>query len=384
MPIYPTGKKRKGQTQYRVRINYTEGGEYLQKEQLCYGYREAVETEERLRIQYADGNRADMLLRDFFEEYVQLRQSNLRETSLAKLNSLVQEHVLPTLGDYSLGDLSSRVLANWQASLCAKGYKHNYLLRIYSALNGMLNYAAKMKYIPENPTKNLEKIREVDFSAPDEKIHYYTAEEFLRFQQTANLAIHNYYERSVYMFLVIAYYTGMRKGEIHALRWSDLCDGTIRVRRSISQKVKGKSAVETAPKNKASVRTLQIPIPLQTLLDQYIILQKSEFLENWSPDFKVIYGPRCISDTGLSNFNKAWAKAASLEPIRIHDYRHSHASLLANEGINIQEIARRLGHADVKITWQTYAHLYPREEERALAVLNRVVVASHEFPTNNP
>ena len=47
-------------------------------------------------------------------------------------------------------------------------------------------------------------------------------------------------------------------------------------------------------------------------------------------------------------------------------------SLLANEGINIQEVARRLGHARVEETWNTYSHMYPREEERAVAVLNTV------------
>ena len=52
---------------------------------------------------------------------------------------------------------------------------------------------------------------------------------------------------------------------------------------------------------------------------------------------------------------------------------HSHASLLANEGINIQEIARRLGHSDIKMTWNTYSHLYPREEERAIIILDKIV-----------
>ena len=61
-----------------------------------------------------------------------------------------------------------------------------------------------------------------------------------------------------------------------------------------------------------------------------------------------------------------------MDVISIHSYRHSHASLLANEGINIQEIARRLGHARVEMTWNTYSHLYPREEERAVEILNRI------------
>ena len=61
-----------------------------------------------------------------------------------------------------------------------------------------------------------------------------------------------------------------------------------------------------------------------------------------------------------------------MKTIRIHDFRHTHASLLANEGINIQEIARRLGHSKIEITWNIYSHLYPREEERAVAVLDSI------------
>lgn len=57
-------------------------------------------------------------------------------------------------------------------------------------------------------------------------------------------------------------------------------------------------------------------------------------------------------------------------------FPHSHASLLANEGINIQEVARRLEHSNVHMTWNTYSHLYPREEERAVEVLNKVVEKS--------
>ena len=80
-----------------------------------------------------------------------------------------------------------------------------------------------------------------------------------------------------------------------------------------------------------------------------------------------------MRDTSISNKNIQFADKAGLPHIRIHDFRHSHASLLANEGINIQEIARRLGHSKIETTWDTYSHLYPREEERAVNILNKIV-----------
>ena len=95
--------------------------------------------------------------------------------------------------------------------------------------------------------------------------------------------------------------------------------------------------------------------------------------KNFSDDFRICGGKQPLRDTSIENHNKIFSTAAGLPHIRIHDFRHTHASLLVNEGINIQEIARRLGHSDVQMTWNTYSHLYPREEERAVEILNRIV-----------
>ena len=96
-------------------------------------------------------------------------------------------------------------------------------------------------------------------------------------------------------------------------------------------------------------------------------------IDDFSDDWRICGGITPIRDTTLDLRNKEFAKSAGLKKIRLHDFRHSHTSLLANEGINIQEIARRLGHSNVQITWNTYSHLYPREEERAISVLNRII-----------
>ncbi len=382
MPIYATGKKKEGKQQYRVRINYTEAGEYRQKEQICYGYHEALALEKHLRNLYAaDGNRGDIPLRDYFEEYLRQRKADVRETTLEKLRSNMENHILPVLGDVPLSELTPQLIAQWKTAVAEKGLGGSYSRRIYSSLNALLNYAVRMGLIHENPMNKVGNFREVNFKAPEEQLHYYTPEQFLRYAEAANQSVKSYYDRSIYMFMMIAYYTGMRKGEIHALRWEDIDGNVIRVHRSITQKVKGKTTVETPPKNRCSIRTLQIPAPLLQLLKEYRALQWLQYRGRWSPKYRVILGERCVSDTALANHNIAWAKAAGLDPIRIHDFRHSHASLLANEGINIQEIARRLGHSNVQITWRTYSHLYPREEERAVTVLNKVVIP--DFATNN-
>lgn len=376
MPIYPTGRRKDGKTQYRVRINYTDAsGAHRQKEASCYGHQEAIDLERQLLIKYSgkvsDG---ELTVAEFFELYKKMKSIEVRETTLAKCSSNIELHILPMLGDVPLLNLDERAITDWKSAMAEKGLSVAYCRRVWGELNGLLNRAVKLKYIPENPTKNLENFRDVLFSASESKLQFYTPDQFVQFATTANASVENYLQRSVFVFLMIAYYTGLRKGEIHALKWTDIQGNVLHVRRSISQKVKGKSAVETPPKNKSSVRDVQLPQPLLSILAQYKLLQQLQYPKEWSKRYRVCFGPKCLSDTSISNYNLKWAKLAELPPLRIHDYRHSHASLLANEGINIQEIARRLGHSNVQITWQRYSHLYPREEERALSILNKLVI----------
>jgi len=113
-----------------------------------------------------------------------------------------------------------------------------------------------------------------------------------------------------------------------------------------------------------------MPQPLITVLTEHKARQKE--VKEYIDDLRICGGEKCLRDTTLEKKNTAFAKAAELPHIKIHDFRHTHASLLVNEGINIQEIARRLGHTNVEITWKIYSHLYPREEERAVNVLNSI------------
>ena len=227
-----------------------------------------------------------------------------------------------------------------------------------------------MEYLKDNPMKKIgnfksstEIKKEMDYYTPEE-YHKYSEEALRMAQEDDNNRLYDYY-----VFFSIAFYTGLRKGEINALKWTDIDGDYLTVSRSINQKLKGEDR-ETPPKNKSSYRTLQMPKPLISILEH----QKERYkeLDGFSDDFRVCGGSRPLRDTSIDKVNRNIAESAGLKRIRIHDFRHSHASVLANNGINIQEIARRLGHSDVKITWETYAHLYPKEEERAIEILNKL------------
>ena len=112
----------------------------------------------------------------------------------------------------------------------------------------------------------------------------------------------------------IAFYTGLKKGKIHALKWTDIDRKYLNVTRSISQKLRGKDR-ETAPKNKSSIRTLQLPIPLIKILEEHK-KRWSEY-KGFNDNFRICGVTRPLRDTSLAKMNEQLAKSAGLKTIRI-------------------------------------------------------------------
>ena len=378
MPIYKMKGSKDGKQKYRVRINYIDNeGKSRQIDRVAIGHAEAKEVERQLQYQIkqsAPESKITVLI--LYEEYIKASSNRLRETSLDKVKSNLSKHVLPSLGNTRLDKLRPTVLQKWKNEMeekeSSEGLKLSLTTKqnIYTYFNALLNFAIKMEYLKDNP---LKKIGNFNSSTETKKeMEYYTPEEYQKYSAEAlKMAQDDNSNRmyDFYVFFAIAFYTGLRKGEINALKWSDIDGEYLTVSRSINQKLKGKDR-ETPPKNKSSCRTLQIPKPLLSILEE----QKERYktLEGFSDDFRVCGGVKPLRDTSIDQVNRRIAEAAGLKRIRIHDFRHSHASVLANNGINIQEIARRLGHSNVEITWNTYSHLYPKEEERAIEILNKI------------
>lgn len=372
MPIYKMDGRKDGKQQYRVRINYTDrNGKAKQIERVAYGSAEAKALEATLRAEVKEqAPESSMTLQKLCDEYIQKKQYEVRESSLDKSKRILNYYILPELGKTKIDKLTTRVLQNWKNGISERNLAVITNKGIYSEFRTLLNYAVKMEYLQKNPLVYVENFKDAYFEMKQDKLKYYTVDQFKKYIAVAKSKANTLTEWGYYVFFNIAFYTGMRKGEINALKWSDIDGNVIHVRRSIVQKLKGGDR-ETPPKNKSSYRDLQIPLPLIKILEEHKARQSQD--ERFTEDFRVCGGFECLRDTTLSNKNIQFSTEAEVPTIRIHDFRHSHVSLLANEGINIQEIARRLGHAKIEMTWDTYAHLYPREEERAIEILNKIV-----------
>ncbi len=372
MPVYKTGKKDKdGRSQYRVTYNYTDAaGNYKQVSKLVYGSAEAKQAEAKLKARSTSEPAQSFTIKDLYNTYIDTKQNEVRETSLVKTKGNIERYVLPTLSNAKLSKLTVRVLQEWKNQISKLPLKTISKKNIYKEFTAMLNFAVKMEYIRSNPLSKIGNFKDVyDFNKPEEKIQYYTAEEYKKFISEFELVTPT--DWAFYTFFSIAFYTGMRKGEINALRWCDIDGQILSVNRSVAQKIKGRQNVFTPPKNASSQRKLQIPKPLIDILKQQKKIQQEDY-KNWNEQLLVCGGEIPLRDSSIFNKNVEISEKAGIKTIRIHDFRHTHATLLINEGINVQEIARRLGHSDATITLKVYAHLYPREEERAIKILNAI------------
>lgn len=161
---------------------------------------------------------------------------------------------------------------------------------------------------------------------------------------------------------------GSARGELLALTRNDFIrTGANEYRLNINKNyevVRGTAYILT-PKADSSIRCITIPLFLY-----YEAIQYFEALYEPDPNERLFY----FTKSYLLNEIKRVAQAAGLPPIRVHDLRHSHASLLIEMGFNILMVSRRLGHEKVETTWQTYAHLYPDKEKMLAAQLDTVKV----------
>lgn len=372
MPIYKMEGKKNGLQKYRVRVNFTNAqGKADSVERVAYGYEDAKEKEAKLLKDIKETPPAKrMTVGDLYDEYIEWQETNVRKSTLRGNKSLYEHYIEPYLKDKKIADITVDMLRDWKIAIDKLSISTAMKQHAYAQLRGLLNYAVKFNKIPNHPLGKIGNFS--DSNEIKKEMDFYTPEEFKKFIMSARENAekkNSIQEWGFYVLFNILFYTGARKGEANALKWIRRKGDMIMIRESVNQKVKGDD-VTTPPKNKSSVRNVKLPLPLIKVLDEHY--ERCKDLDGFSDEWYVCGCLRPLRDSTIENRKKLFAQAAGVKEIRIHDFRHSHASLLAHEGINIQEIARRLGHAKTEMTWNTYSHLYPIEEDRAIQVLNNI------------
>ena len=301
-----------------------------------------------------------------FQELYNLWFEGYKHT--VKENSLiVSEHVfkviLSEFGSLQLKKITipycQKVLNKW-----FKEYKTYKKLKSYVV--NMLNFAIELRIITTNPmavTKTPKQIQEIK----DNKEVYYTKDELKKFFELIQETEEFY---TVVMFRLLAF-TGLRKCEVLALLWSDidLTNGTINVNKTLAYN-KNYELVSQTPKSKASIRKISIDNKTSLMLRKWKLEQKQLLLKlgfNTNKKDQACFTNLATNEYFRKNYLNyrldAICKQHNLKRIKIHGFRHTHCSLLFESGVTIQEVQERLGHSDIKVTMNIYAHVTEKQKE---------------------
>ena len=310
------------------------------------GFATKREAEEWLRnfliTQKAD---FDMKFEDFWKMYCADMETRLREHTMRTKKYIVELKILPYFGDKRVNDITAADIRQWQNELIKMGYSPTYLKTINNQLSAIFNYAVRYYDLKSNPC---EKAGSMGKSKAEE-MDFWTGEEFRKFIDS----VMN--KRLSYMAFMTLYWTGMRMGELLALNPKDidLEKRTISITKSYQRL--GKKDVITPPKTPKSKRVITIPeflaADIKDYMDSLYDLQENDRLFP-------------ITKYYLEHEMQRGIKESGVKRIRVHDLRHSHASMLIELGFSPLEIANRLGHEKVETTLNTYAHLYPNKQTK--------------------
>ena len=312
----------------------------------------------------------DMTLQNLYEIYMEDMAARLKQSTLLTKKAVLQTHILPFFSSKPINEIKASDVRRWQAKLMSSpnNYSQTYLKKINTELNSIINYAKRFYDLNTNPCGKAGTIGK----AKAEEMDYWTYDEYIAFREGVK-------DKPLsYICFEVLYWTGMREGELLALSPADidLDNKTISINRTY-QRIEGKD-VFTSPKTRKSKRKIPIPDFLCQELSDYI--QSRYMLDADERLFPV-------TKSYLSHEMIRGCKNTDVKKIRIHDIRHSHASLLINQGCDALMLADRLGHEKVSTTLNTYSHLFPHKQQElvhSLESLQATDSPTPEPPSDNP
>ena len=330
--------------------------------------KEALDIEQHIRVVELREKRFDFLvttdmLFNILEE--EDRQNNRKISYISTQKNNYERHIKPYFKDTNLNKLSYEHIFEFREHLKAKSKKQksnstlspNTVNKIMILLKKIFDTGVRKSLIDKNPVDNLRKL---PISKPT--INFWGVEEFNEFRKLITKD-----EISYDLFFTIAFFTGMRMGEILALNWYDinLITSTIHVTKT-AYFVNNENHINST-KTRAGTRLITINNKLTVMLTDWKEKQ-IDLLKEFTTDtdsLQIIQStPITITKNMVDKkFKQILSRNNNLKKIRIHDLRHSHASLLINQGEDYLVVKERLGHASITTTIDTYSHLYPSKQK---------------------
>jgi len=369
-------KRSDGRWEGRYVAGHTEEGKPIRKSVLG---KTQAEVKEKLKAALEEAGRVDVARADEYTVgawamnwYNLYAKPNIRESTQRSYEGFLNLRVIPVLGNIPLKKLRARDIQKLyndardhgriQKGKTVKnpGLSDSYVQRLHALLHNCLERAVKERLIPRNPCD--------DCIPPKIQKH--------EMQTLAQEDIHAYLQeaekRGVLAMFFLELCTGLRKGELTALRWEDLNTErrTLRIDKQ-AMSVPGGGVKVTRPKTETSIRTLSVSKEVIRLLEEEHAKHPDNPYMFPSPVTGGMYYPDAIN-----RLHEKILKGAGLKHIRLHDLRHTAASTMLQNGVDIKTVSGILGHYDAGFTLRTYTHTTDRQQEQAAEMMGSLIAQS--------
>jgi len=301
------------------------------------------------------GGGPDMTFSALAELYLADCRARLKRSTCETKETLFRTHLLPVFGQMQLKSITPGTVRQWQNSLLdgKADYAPTYLKGIHTQLSAAFNYGKRYCGLQTNPAALCGSMGKTN--AGD--MQFWTKDEFSVFAAAVQGEL---IQHAIFQTF---FWTGIRSGELLALTLDDInfANKTISINKTFSR-IKREDVI-SPPKTPKSTRVVTAPGFLLDMLRDY-----ADRLVDYNPSDRLFPYTKEYLQQQLAK----WAKTAGVKRIRVHDLRHSHASLLIELGFSPLLISERLGHENVQTTLETYAHLYPNKQGELASKLDEI------------
>jgi integrase len=317
-----------------------------------------------------------MLLADFLRsEWLPAIRPTIRPTTFSSYETHVERHIIPRIGSLPLQQVTGVQINLLYARLLSEPDSHGRLLspstvrRVHATLHRALKDAVRWSKLPRNPVDSADPPRAVGF---DREMKVWTATEVRTFLVSER-------DSDLYPLWLTLATTGMRRGEALGLSWEDidLEAGRLSVKKTLI--MNGYATMLSTPKTKKGRRLIALDQATLAALRKLRAQQMKGHLRKglpWEESQPMFVTEDCqpLHPERVSKLFAQAAKRAGLPRIRLHDLRHTYATLALAAGVHPKIISERLGHANIAITLDCYSHCLPTLSEEAAARVAALVV----------
>lgn len=301
-----------------------------------------------------------------------IKKPDLKPTSYDRAMLTIEKHINPYIGHYRVTQLTPAIIQLELIDILRnKGLSLSTVRKAYVYLNACLTYAVDAQGLPQNPCR-LVKLRQKDF--PAKKNRFLSEKEMTEFIKAANSLDNSGKPRySLRKLLILDIYTGLRVGELAALKWSDVDfeHKMLNVSKNVVSTYNfGRNEGQKQRIVQDSTKSRNRVVPLNK---SALALLKEMYDSSADKSGYILGGKTPVSVNSLINTYKRVCKRAGIENCcGIHTLRHTFASLLFLKGVDIKVISDILGHADTGFTYNTYIHLTGKQTELAVEKLDAI------------